>query len=132
MNPAPGKLTTESLVKMGEELLGADYEDVYVFVATFLHLREIDRHLRDLNGMRHDMDWLTRRLEGTSSTIESPRRAVWSATAAWLHEETLRHNTAITHLQTAVAYAKGSHPKAARAAEQAARPTFGVWLDVRA
>lgn len=128
--PAPGKLDANCLIELGKELLGPNnYEDIYVFTVTFLHLREIDRHLRDLNEMRRDVEWLDRQLSLVRSA-ESPQRAVWSAMAAWLHEETLRHNSAVAQLHVAVTNAKGAHSKAAAAAEQTARPTFGMWLEV--
>ena len=128
--PAPGKLDSLSVIKLAEELFGKyDYESVFVFALTFSHLREIDRHLRDLNGMRRDIEWLDDQLHALRPG-ESPQRAVWSAMTAWLQEETRRHNSAVAQLHTAVTNAKGAYPKAAAAAEQAARPTFGAWLEV--
>lgn len=127
--PAPGKLDIDALIVKAKEAVGKDYDDIFVFVATFLNLREIDRHLRTLNGMRHDMEWLNARISKATST-ESPQRAVWGATLAWLQTETTRHNSAVTQLRIAVANAKASHAKAAAAAELAARPTFGEWFVV--
>jgi len=128
-SPAPGKLDIPEVLALAKKEVGTSYEDVFVFTVTFMHLREIDRHLRDLNEMRRDMEWLSARLKTTTSS-ESPERAVFGGTMAWLEEEASRHKVAIAQLQTAVMNAKGSHAKAAAAAEKVARPTFGVWLEV--
>lgn len=117
------------MLALAKKAVGPNYEDIFVFTVTFMHLREIDRHLRDLNEMRRDMEWLSSKLR-TASSAETPERAVLGATMAWLEEEASRHKSAIAQLQTAVTNTKGSHPKAAAAAEVAARPTFGTWLKV--
>ena len=132
LTPAPGKMDAESVYLHAVKTLGPDYEDLFVFTVTFAHLREVDRHLRDLNGMRRDLEWLQARLREADLGTEAQRahRPVWSAMVAWLEEETRRHNSAIMQLRAAISNAQNSHPKAAAAAEQYARPTFGAWLEL--
>lgn len=123
----PDKLNMEKVIELAKAAVGSNYEDTFNFVVTFLRFREVDRHLRDLNEMRHDMEWISGQLSGTG---ETPQRAVLSATLAWLEEEAVRHKAAIARLRTDIISTRKSHPKAVAAAELAARPTFGAWLEV--
>lgn len=101
--------------------------DRHMFILTFLHMREVDRHLSDLNHMRKDIDWLKSSL--SKHTKEARLHSgTWTAALRWLEEETARHCKAVDQLRGDIAVCRVSRPKMYAEIERVVRPTFGKWL----
>lgn len=130
----PAKLDVGRLEALARERLGeAVYEDVFAFILTFSYSRELNRHLRDLDGIRKDLDWLRRHAPALSTygpSVGWPTVAVPAALKVWLEEEQQRHNAAILVLQRNIKHARDLHPKAAAEAERVVRLTYDEWLEM--
>lgn len=124
----PADFDTYDIAQMAEKADIGGLESSYQFALTFLRLREIDRHLSDLNHMQRDIDWLKHALSSTDRRTQY--RPIWNAALHWLEVEAQRHRSAVEMLRGDVAAVRASYPKIAAAAEIAARPTFGKWLTI--
>ena len=127
-DPGPATLDLGTITQIARERLGEDAEpdELFTFTLTLLHLRELDRNLRALNGMRLDMEWLKRH----EASDCWPSKSVPQAVRVWLQEDEAHRRGLVLMLRTEINHARETCPRAAEEAEKIAFRTYGEQLEL--